>query len=110
MEPEQKEQPIYSTLAHDPDAGESIDAFVIAIAERIDLLQDTESKGELGQVRRLAHQLVVDAEATGFDSLSRCAAVVEACCLEDDAETVYKNLVELTRIARRVRLGHRGSA
>ena len=110
MAAEQKERPIFSTLAHDPDAGESIDAFVIAVAERIDLLQEAEIKEDLGQVARVAQALVAEADDAGFGSLSSCAALVEACCLEEDAEAVHKHLVELTEIARRVRLGHRGAA
>jgi hypothetical protein len=109
MAAQQKEQPIYSTLAHDPDAGESVDAFVVAVAERVDLLQEAEIKGELGQLARLARELVAEADSAGFGSLSSCAALVEACCLEDDAEAVHKHLVELTGIARRVRLGYRGA-
>jgi hypothetical protein len=109
MAAEQKEQPIYSTRAHDPDSGDAIDAFVIGVADRVDLLQEAESKGDLGQVARLARALVAEADRIGFGSLSSCAALVEACCLEEDAGAVHKHLVELTGIARRVRLGHRGA-
>lgn len=97
-------------MAQDPEAGGSIDAFVVAVAERIDLLQEAESKGDLREVARLARALVAEADATGFGALSSSAALVEACCLEDDAEAVHKNLVDLTGIAQRVRLGHRGAS
>ena len=73
-------------------------------------LQEAEIKEDLGQVARLAQALVAEADDVGFGSLSSCAALVEACCLEEDAEAVHKHLVELTEIARRIRLGHRGAA
>jgi hypothetical protein len=110
MAAEEKQQPIYSTLAQDPEAGESIDAFVVAVAERIDLLQEAESHGDFGEVARLARALAAEADVTGFGALSSCAALVEACCLEEDAEAVHKQLVDLTAIAQRVRLGHRGAS
>jgi hypothetical protein len=104
-----KEVPIHSTLADDPTAEESIERFVISLAERIDALQDAESRGELGRLAVQARALVIDAEARGFDVLARGAEMLVERCREDDDDGAHKQLVELTAIARRVRLGHPGA-
>jgi hypothetical protein len=82
-----KSQPIYSTLAEDPAAGEAIDAFVVELAERVDELQDLEMRKELAQL----------------------SSRVESACLERSSGDARRALVELTELARRIRLGHRGA-
>ncbi len=103
------EWPIYSTRGKDPAAEESIQTFVVALAERIDGLQDAESRGELALLGELAQTLTEDADRQGFGVLARCAEVVAMGVRDSDAAGAHKHLVELTRIARRVRLGHVGS-
>lgn len=102
--------PIYSSRADDPDLGERIDAFVLVLAERIDALQDAESRAELVQVATLARTLGCDAEAAGYDACARCAAEIETASLGGAAQETHGRLVELTEIATRIRLGHRGAA
>jgi len=104
-----KVRPIYSTLADDPAAEESIQDFVVSLADHIDGLQDADGRGLLDEVCVQARELVAEATARGFDSLARCAEVLEARCAEEDAEGAHKQLVELTTIAHRIRLGHRGA-
>jgi hypothetical protein len=95
--------PIFSRLVEDPAFGEAIDEFVIGVAERVDHLQDADSKGDIGELRRLAAQLVVDARAAGFDTS------IESACLERSYKPAHDGVVALTELARRVRLGHRGA-
>ena len=104
-----KECPIRSSLADDPTAEESIERFVISLAERIDALQDAESRGELGRLAVQTRALVIDAEDRGFDALARGAEMLVERCREDDGDGAHKQLVELTAIAHRIRLGHSGA-
>jgi hypothetical protein len=101
--------PIYSRLIDDPAYGEAIDEFVVGVAERIDFLQDADSKGDLGELRRLAAQLGADARAVGFDRLADVAGTVAAACLERAGKPAHDGVVALTELARRIRLGHRGA-
>ena len=101
--------PIFSRLLDDPAFGEAIDEFVVAVAERVDHLQDADSKGDLGELRRLAGELVVDSRAAGFDPLAEVAAAVESACLDRAHKPAHDGVVALTELARRVRLGHRGA-
>ncbi len=104
-----EERPLYSTRAEDPKAEEAIDAFVVGLAERIDALQDAECAGRLDRMAAPAAALKADADANGFDSLARRAAAVEASCREGDVPGARKHLIDLTAIAKRVRMGHRGA-
>jgi hypothetical protein len=104
-----KECPIHPSLADDPTAEESIERFVISLAERIDALQDAESRGELRRLAVQTRALVIDAEDRGFDVLARGAEMLVARCREKNGEGARKQLVELTAIAHRIRLGHSGA-
>jgi len=104
-----EERPLYSTCAGDPTAEEAIDAFVVGLAERIDALQDAESGGPLEALTAPVAALKDDAGANGFDSLARRSAALEASCREGDAPGARKHLIDLTAIAKRIRLGHRGA-
>jgi hypothetical protein len=101
--------PIYSKLVDDPAYGEVIDEFVVGVAERIDHLQDADSKGDLGELRRLAAQLAIDARTAGFDLLADVAGAVEAASLDRAGKPAHDGIVALTELARRIRLGHRGA-
>ena len=104
-----KSQPIYSTLADDPASGEAIDGFLVELAERVDELQDLELRRELAQLSSRSAALGLDSAKVGFDSLHRCARAVESACLEASSGDARRALVELTELARRIRLGHRGA-
>ncbi len=101
--------PIFSSRADDPALAEAIDAFVIGLAERIDDLQDAEREAGLVRLAALAHDLAADAEPVGYEALTRIAQVVEAAAEEEKSDEAHANLVKLTEIAYRVRMGHRGA-
>jgi len=101
--------PIYSTRDEDPEIREALEDFVVHLAERVDLLQDAESAGDLPQLRALADLLAEDAQEYGFAALSELATLVSRCCEEDKPENARTVLGEATEIARRIRLGHRGA-
>lgn len=109
MDASDRPRPLYSSLAEDPAHHEAIERFVLALAERIDDLQEAEVQGDFPRVAALAESLLLESTKVGYDTLSRCAAGVRAPALERDPETTRKALIELTEIAHRVRLGHRGA-
>lgn len=104
-----KDRPIYSSRAEDSTLGEAIDQFVIRVADRIDALQDAEIRCDFGLLRSLADALIRESEEIGFSPLARCAGVITAAAEEESGDEIHSALVELTEIARRIRLGHRGS-
>ena len=101
--------PLYSRLIDDPACGEAIDDFVVGVAERVDHLQDADSKGELDELARLAGELAMDARAVGFDLLADVAAAVQAACVEGSTKPAHDGVVAVTELAYRIRLGHRGA-
>lgn len=105
----ERKGPIFSSRAEDPALVDSIDAFVVAVAERIDHLQDAERAGDLGRLARLAATLADDANAVGFEALGEVADAVREAARTDKADDARAQLVILTDTARRVRLGHPGS-
>ncbi len=107
--PNAKDVPILSRRANDPSVGEAIDAFVVRLAERVDALQDCELRGALSQLSEDAGALVADAAELGFDTLSEAARSIQEACGRAAAADARKALEELTEMARRIRLGHRGA-
>ncbi len=102
-------RPIHSALAEDPALQDAIEAFVVELAGRVDDLQDCEARADLPRLAELAKELVLASAKVGYDSLSRCAAAVRGSAREGMAEEARKALIELTEVAQRVRLGHRGA-
>ena len=102
--------PIYSARDSDSEARDEISDFVIDLAERVDLLQDAEGGEDLEPLRLLADTLASDAKRLGFDLLAAGATRVAEACVELKPDVAEDAMVELTDIARRVRLGHRGAA
>lgn len=101
--------PIHSRLADDPAHAEAVDGFVLALAHRVDDLQDLEARGDLKALAEQAAALGADAVRTGYPALERCTEEVRRAAQQDSAELTRKALIELTDVARRVRQGHRGS-
>jgi HPt (histidine-containing phosphotransfer) domain-containing protein len=101
--------PIYSTRAEDPDLLDRIEAFVVTLAESVDELQDAEFKGDISQLESLAMELSKNADELGFGSLAATAGAIEGCCESADSEEIREVLLDLTEIAKRIRMGHRGS-
>ena len=102
-------RPILSSLHEDPACAELIDEFIVGVSERVDHLQDADSKGDLRELAGLASQLALDAHAAGFESLAELAAAVERACAERTAKPAHDGVVAITEVARRIRLGHRGA-
>jgi hypothetical protein len=101
--------PIYSTRAEDPDLIDRIEGFIIELAERVDELQDAEFKGDSDQLRGFAVALANQADELGFGSLAASAHAVECCSDTEDEDEIRDFLLDLTEIAKRIRMGHRGA-
>ena len=105
-----KRTPLFSTRANDPAVQDTLDDFVVSLGERIDALQDAEIASDLPRMGVLADELRGAAGDHGYEPLADCASGVKTACASGDAEAARKGLLELTEIAQRVRLGHRGAA
>lgn len=103
-------RPIYSLFEEAVELEEEIDAFVIRLAETVDHLQDSESSGDLDQLSDLALALAGEAARLGYPDLEKVARQVHTGCEDQNKPAIQEALVELTDVARRVRLGHRGAA
>ncbi|MGH0029061.1 MAG: hypothetical protein ACQGVC_04680 [Myxococcota bacterium] len=109
MAGQERPRPIYSSLAEDPALQDAIDAFVVRLAERVDELQDCEARGDFRQLAQRAEELLLESTKVGYDGLSRCAAAARSAGQDRNGEAARKAIVELTEVAQRVRLGHRGA-
>jgi hypothetical protein len=105
----EKIRPILSSRADEPALAEAIDAFVIGLAERIDELQDADGEADLSRLSGFARDLAAEAEPLGYELLARVAQVAEAAARDEKADEAHENLVKLTEIAYRIRMGHRGA-
>jgi hypothetical protein len=101
--------PIHSRFEDDPSHADAIEAFVVALAERVDALQDNEASCDWPRLRAGAGDLAQAAEQAGYPQLAESAAEVVRAASERHSELAYKALVELTDVAQRVRRAHRGS-
>jgi len=77
-------RPLFSSFADDPALGPAIQEFVLGLAGH--------------------------ASKSGFEPVASCASGIETTSLAQQLEPTYRALVELTDLARCVRLGHRGAA
>jgi hypothetical protein len=108
-------EPIVSAMAGELEVRERLEAFVIALGERVDQLQDLESGRKWKELEAGARRLGEEAFALGFEPLREAAAVVQGACVlaqQHPARSyaaVREALLALTDVARRVRLGHRGA-
>ena len=102
-------RPIHSSLGEDPAQLAAIEAFVVALAERVDELQDCEAQGTLAQLAARAAALAEEATRVGYSPLAEWAEAVRRAGADRNAQDARKALLELTEVAYRVRLGHRGA-
>jgi hypothetical protein len=102
-------KPIHSSRTDEPGVAEQIEGFIVGLAERVDDLQDAEFKGDLAALAAMAHTLEATAIELGFDLLAASAADLEGCCRSDNVDQVRETLIDLTEIAKQIRLGHRGA-
>jgi len=101
---------IRSFLEDDPELEEDIHAFVVRLAEQVDGLQDAEASAQWAPLCDVALNLSRDAERCGFPGLSQIARGVARAAEDGKPEDARAGLVELTEMAQRIRLGHRGAA
>jgi hypothetical protein len=109
VSPPRDNGPIRSSLVED-EALERLDAFVVELGERIDLIQEAEHAGQLEEVAKRAGELALEALALGLPPLAAAAELVVASCRQERAAEAHAEIVALTDVVTRVRLGHRGSA
>ena len=101
---------MFSLLEDDPDLQNAINEFVIALAERIDLLQDLHSAGDFGRLGDLCNEMADEAERLGYPIIGSVARTAVDACLESKADASEEALVEMTELAQRIREAHRGAA
>jgi hypothetical protein len=102
-------KPIFSSRADDPEVSELIDEFMVGLAEQVDCLQDAEANSNLEELGTLTAALANKAEGLGFGVLAAAASDLQSCCHAEQLEQARDALIELTDIAKRVRMGHRGA-
>jgi hypothetical protein len=101
--------PIHSRFEDDPSYADAIEAFVVALAERVDALQDNEASADWPRLIAGLSELANAAERVGYPQLAECAVEVARAARDRHTELAYKTLVVLTDIAQRVRRAHRGA-
>jgi hypothetical protein len=101
--------PIHSSLEDDPSHAEAIEAFVVALAERVDALQDTEASGDWPRLIAKLGELSSGAEQAGYPELAQCAEEAARAARERHRELAHKALIVLTDVAQRIRRAHRGA-
>ena len=102
-------KPIFSTRADDPEVSDLIDQFMVGLAEQVDRLQDAECRGDFEKLGALTTALAAKAETLGFGVLAACATDLQSCCQTSDLEDAREALIEITEIAKQIRMGHRGA-
>lgn len=107
-EPED-EKPIVSQLADDPMERPRIEAFVLALSDAVDCLQDLEQESDFTRIAERARCLSLEAERHGFPPLAEASARTAELARTLDPKRTRESLLALTEVARRVRLGHRGA-
>jgi hypothetical protein len=100
---------IYSTLDGEPELEQSIEDFVVTLAERVDRLQDAQLLGDLTSLHEQTGELRDAAQQLGYPALMESAARLADACHAGDSEGALEALVALTEVARSVRRGHRGA-
>jgi HPt (histidine-containing phosphotransfer) domain-containing protein len=106
----ERKSPIRSTQEDVRELAEDIDRFVIGLAERIDTIQDAELAGHHGELANHARSLSQEAERVGYPVLAQIAKAAMLAAIDGKTEGVRESVTELTELAQRVRLGHRGAA
>jgi hypothetical protein len=94
-------------LLFDDESQARLDAFVVGLGERIDAIQDAEHLGRLEEVGKSALEIASEAASLGLPPLAHAAERVAAICRSGDAVSARAEIVALTDVVRRVRLGHR---
>lgn len=100
----EREEPLYSTLAQDPDLCDIVDLFVQEMPERINALAGQTGVADWEQLRRTAHQIKGAAGSYGFTPITQRAAKLEDLIREsrpeDEIRQAVEDLIDLCRRAR----------
>ena len=102
--------PIRSTQEDVAELADELERFVIALAERIDAIQDAEMAACWPDVASLSRMLAKDADRLGYPGMAQSARSVAMSAEDNKTEALQDAIVELTELAQRIRRGHRGSA
>jgi HPt (histidine-containing phosphotransfer) domain-containing protein len=101
---------LVSRLTGDPDMTDLIEMFVAEIPERIKLVEDYWARRDLGELRRIAHQLKGACGGYGFPEIGRIAGTLEerlarsGGSTQADLDSVAHQVRELIGICQRVRV------
>lgn len=99
----QIEQPIYSSLADDPDLAELVEMFVEEMPDRITRLTELHNSRRWEELRQATHQLKGAAGSYGFEPITYAAAALEDCLRrkgsEADVATLFESLIGVCRRA-----------
>lgn len=106
----ERKPPIRSTQEDVAELAEDLDRFVIALAERIDQIQDAELASSWPDVASLARTLANDAERLGYPGMALSAKNVAMTAEDEKSDVLQDAIIDLTDLAQRVRRGHRGAA
>lgn len=109
-----KSGPLVSQFAGDPDMAELVGLFLSELPDRIDALRSAWETRELGQLRRMAHQLKGAGAGYGFAPIGDAAAKLEkglAACKGASADapldSLSRQLSELVDLCTRACAGGR---
>ena len=99
-------EPIYSTLAEDPDLGPIVEMFVEEMPGRIAGLLAWLESGNKEELRRAAHQLKGAAGSYGFQPITPAAARLEETIRQGSSEEeIHRAVGELVDLCRRAAAG-----
>ena len=99
--------PIYSSLATDPDLEEIVQMFVEEMPDRTAAVVERFEASDWDGLRRLAHQLKGSAGSYGYTPISRCAAELERTLNQGEPEPAIHEAVDsLIAMCGRAAAGH----
>ncbi|MDN3522598.1 ATP-binding protein [Halomonas ramblicola] len=102
--------PLYSSFADDPDMEELVVGFVERLPLQVHDIRSAVDAGDLGLVRRLAHQLKGAAGGYGFMPVSRDAGALEVAAKHaNQVSEVFDAMNCLAATCDRVRPGQQGT-
>lgn len=103
MNPESdRNGPIVSSLAGDPDLQQLLDDFVRNLPQKASALMTVLAEGDLATLQRLAHQLKGSAGGYGFPIITDAARCLELTArTTQDLEALSEQVRELAELCRR---------
>lgn len=96
-------EPLYSSLAADPDMAELLEMFVADMPLHIAAIEAALKSGDREGLQRLAHRLKGSAPGYGFSTIGASAGALEIAISYSDQDTIAKRVDRLLFHCRRVR-------